>query len=150
MTRLSNALKLNDSIRIKTFQLGNNILKVRVPLTKELEDINKSIIEISQDDIKARLSKMTDTLLSEKVEGVEVKDDDVIVNGISTKETITSVLMMEKKITQYFKFLVPEEGNFDDISYEEIDSEFPLQVQFEILEKISEVIQPGYKDARKN
>ena len=150
MTRLSNALKLNDSIRIKTFQLGNNILKVRVPLTKELEDINKSIIEISQDDIKARLSKMTDTLLSEKVEGVEVKDDDVVVNGISTKETITSILMMEKKITQYFKFLVPEEGNFDDISYEEIDSEFPLQVQFEILEKISEVIQPGYKDARKN
>lgn len=150
MTRLGKALKLNDSIRIKTFQLGGNTLKVRVPLTKELDEVNKSIIEISQDDIKARLEKMTSALLSEKVEGVEVKDDDVIVNGISTKETVSSILMMEKKITEYFKFLVPEQGNFDDISYEEIDSEFPLQVQFELLEKINEVIQPGYKDARKN
>lgn len=150
MTRLGKALKLNDSIRIKTFELGGNTLKVRVPLTKELDEVNKSIIEISQDDIKARLDKMTSALLSEKVEGVEVKDDDLVVNGISTKETITSILMMEKKITEYFKFLVPEEGNFDDISYEEIDSEFPLQVQFELLEKINEVIQPGYKDARKN
>ena len=150
MTRLGKALKLNDSIRIKTFELGGNTLKVRVPLTKELDEVNKSIIEISQDDIKVRLDKMTSALLSEKVEGVEVKDDDVIVNGISTKETVSSILMMEKKITEYFKFLVPEQGNFDDISYEEIDSEFPLQVQFELLEKINEVIQPGYKDARKN
>lgn len=150
MTRLGKALKLNDSIRIKTFELGGNTLRVRVPLTKELDEVNKSIIEISQDDIKARLDKMTSVLLSEKVEGVEVKDDDVIVNGISTKETVSSILMMEKKITEYFKFLVPEQGNFNDISYEEIDSEFPLQVQFELLEKINEVIQPGYKDARKN
>jgi len=150
MTRLSSALKLNDSIRIKTFELGGNTLKVRVPLTKELDEVNKSIIELSQDEIKARLEKMTSALLSEKVEGVEVKDDDVIVNGISTKETVSSILMMEKKITEYFKFLVPEQGNFDDISYEEIDSEFPLQVQFELLEKINQVIQPGYKDARKN
>ena len=150
MTRLSKALKLNDSIRIKTFELGGNTLKVRVPLTKELDEVNKSIIEISQDEIKARLDKMTSALLSEKVEGVEVKDDDVIVNGISTKETVSSILMMEKKITEYFKFLVPEQGNFNDISYEEIDSEFPLQVQFELLEKINQVIQPGYKDARKN
>jgi hypothetical protein len=57
---------------------------------------------------------------------------------------------MERKIVEYFKLLVPVEGTLEDLTYEEIEAEFPVQVQFEFLEKITEAIQPGYKEARKN
>jgi hypothetical protein len=57
---------------------------------------------------------------------------------------------METKITEYFKLLIAEQGTLENITYDEIDGEFPLQTQFEFLEKITEVIQPNYKDARKN
>ena len=59
-------------------------------------------------------------------------------------------MQMERKVVEYLKLLVPETGTLDDLTYEEIEQEFPLQVQLELLEKITEVIQPGYKDARKN
>lgn len=150
MTRLSSALKTTQQIRTKSFELAGNTFKVVVPLNKELEEITQRIIDVPEEDIQVRLEKMTKALTSTELEGVEVKDGDVVVNGISTKETVKSILQMERKIVEYFKFLVPVEGTLDGLTYEEIDSEFPLQVQFEILEKITEVIQPGYKDARKN
>ena len=150
MTRLSTALKTTQQIRTKSFELAGSVFKVVVPLTKQLDEITQRIIDVPEEDIQARLKKMTETLSGTDIEGVEVKDDDVVVNGISTKETVKSVLQMERKIVEYFKLLVPVEGTLDGLTYEEIDSEFPLQVQFEILEKITEVIQPGYKDARKN
>ena len=150
MTRLSTALKTTQQIRTKSFELAGSVFKVVVPLTKQLDEIMQRIIDVPEEDIQVRLKKMTEALTSNELEGVEVKDDDVVVNGISTKETVKSVLQMERKIVEYFKLLVPVEGTLDGLTYEEIDSEFPLQVQFEILEKITEVIQPGYKDARKN
>jgi hypothetical protein len=150
MTKLSSALKLKDSIRIKSFELAGHTFKVRVPLSSELEAIVKRVVEVPQEEVSARLTKMTEALTKDPVEGIEVTADDVIVEGKSTKETVVSVLQMERKITEYMKLLVPEEGTLQDLTYEEIDAEFPLQVQFEIIEKISEAIQPGYKDARKN
>lgn len=150
MTKLASALKLKDTIRIKSFDIAGHTLKVKVPLNKELEDITKRIIEVPEEDIQVRLKAMTDTLTKEPIEGVEVKDGDVFVEGTSTKETVVSILQMERKIVEYMKLLVPEAGTLNDLTYEEIEAEFPLQVQFEIIEKITEAIQPGYKDARKN
>lgn len=150
MTKIASSLKLNDSVRIKTFNLADSTLKVKVPLNKELEELTQRIIEIPQELIDQRLKKMTETLTAEPIEGVEVKEDDVVVEGRSVKETVISVLQMERRIVEYFKLLVPTEGTLEDITYEEIEAEFPLQLQFEIVEKITEAIQPGYKDARKN
>lgn len=150
MTRLGKAFNLSDSIRIKTFELGNHTFKVKVPLSNELEKVNERIYDVDKEEVQNRLKKSTDILTKDPIEGVEVTEDDVIVNGTSTKDTITAVLQMEKKIVEYIRFLVPEEGEINDLTYEEIEAEFPLQVQLELLEKITEVIQPGYKDARKN
>lgn len=138
MSRLATAFKLNDSIRTKEFELGGFKFKVRVPLDKELEDITKRFLSPSDDMINARMEKMKG-LLGE--EGSDVELD---------KESVISVLRMEQKITEYVRLLVPEEGTISDITYEEISAEFPLQVQLELLNKITEAIQPGYKDARKN
>ena len=150
MTRLGKALKLTDAVRTKTFDLGGHTFKVKVPLNAELEAANKRIYDVPEDVVKARLEKMTSTLRAEKIEGVEVTDDDVIVEGKSVKETVVGVLHMERRVVEYMKFLVPETGDLENITYEEIEAEFPLQVQFELLEAITNAIQPGYKDARKN
>lgn len=150
MTKLSSAFKFKDSIRVKSFELGGHVFKVRIPLNKELEDMTKRIIDISQSEVDQRLKKMTNALKDENIDGVEIKDGDVIVDGKSTKETVVSVLQMERRITEYIKLLVPETGDLKDLTYAEIEEEFPLAVQFELIEKINEAIQPGYKDARKN
>jgi hypothetical protein len=48
--------------------------------------------------------------------------------------------------------LVPElEGaSLDDLTYDDIEQEFPISVQMQIVEKIGEVISPSYREARGN
>lgn len=139
MSRLASAFKINDSIRTKEFELGGFPFKVRVPLDAELENITKRFIDVPEDVVDARIAKMTDLL-----EGEDTKDIEI------NRENIQSIIRMEQKITEYVRLLVPVEGDISDITYEEIAAEWPLQVQIELLGKITEVIQPGYKDARKN
>ena len=139
MTRLATAFKLNDSIRTKEFELGGFKFNVRVPLDKELEDITKRFLSPPDELVNARLEKMKILLDGQGLEEAELNKDNIV-----------SVLRMEAKITEFVRLLVPQEGDISNITYEEISAEFPLQVQLELLTKITEVIQPGYKDARKN
>lgn len=148
--KIAAALKIDSSLRTKSFTLNKNKFQVKVPLNSELEIINKRIYEVSEDDIKPRLDKMSEAFKESTADNVVISDNDIVVDGKSIKETVTSVIYMERKITEYFRFLIPEQGNFDDITYEDIDAEFPLQIQFELLEAIISVIQPGYKEAKKN
>jgi len=150
MSKLFDSLNISESIRTKTFELNNHTFKVRVPLSNELDAIMDRIFKLDKKILDERLEKMTLALKESTVDGIEVKKDDVIVDGKSSKEIVTSVLQMENRITEYFKLLIPHTGSLDSITYDEINEEFPLQVQLEIVEKINEVIQPGYKDARKN
>ena len=139
MSRLASAFKINDSIRTKEFELGGFPFKVRVPLDAELENITKRFIDVPEDVVDARIAKMTALLEGEDTTDVQIN-----------RENIQSIIRMEQKITEYVRLLVPVEGDISDITYEEIAAEWPLQVQIELLSKITEVIQPGYKDARKN
>jgi hypothetical protein len=154
MTRLASAFGGNyasDSFRTKTFELAGHSFKVRVPLTKEMELIQERIEKIDESEYKARFEKMTLSFKdSTALEGIVVTDDDVIIEGRSTQELVKSIMQMENRTVEYIKLIVPENGNLDDITYKEIDEEWPFQVQLEILNKISEAIQPGYKDSRKN
>ena len=154
MTRLGSAFGKKysiDALRTKTFELGGHVFKVRIPLTKEMDDIQERIKKIDQADAKARFDSMTASFKdSTGLEGVVVTDDDVIIEGRSTRELVESIIQMENRTVEYIKLIVPENGTLDDITYKEIDEEWPFQVQIEILNKITEVIQPGYKDSRKN
>jgi hypothetical protein len=154
MTRLSSALGSNyasDSLRTKTFELGGHTFKVRVPLTREMELIQERIEIIDESEYKTRFEKMTTSFKdSTAVEGIAVTDDDVIIEGRSTRELVRSIMQMENRTVEYIKLIVPEHDNLDDITYKDIDEEWPFQVQLEVLNKISEAIQPGYKDSRKN
>lgn len=138
-------------IRTRSFKLGEYEFKVRIPLTAEMDALYKRIAEIDEEKAKVRLAKMTDALRESPPENVVIGEDgDVVVDGRSSRTLVQSLLMMENRITEHFKLLVPVEGDFSDITYEEIDAEFPLPVQLEMVDAITDAIQPGYKDSRKN
>jgi hypothetical protein len=81
-------------------------------------------------------------------EGVEVKDNDFIIDGRSVRETATNKHVLQYRIVEYIKFLIPETGSLEDITYEDVETEFPLSVQMTLVEKINEVISPDYKDIK--
>lgn len=154
MTRISSAFTGNfnaNSLRTKTFELAGHTFKVRIPLTKEMEEIQSKIEKIDEADAQSRFEKMTTSFKdSIAIDGVVVTDDDVVVEGRSTRELVKSIMQMENRTVEYMKLLIPDVGDFDNLTYADIDAEFPLPVQLEILAKIAEAIQPGYKDSRKN
>lgn len=151
MTRLASAFGETTSLRTKTFELGGHTFKVRVPLSKELDALHERVAKIDQAEFKKRFDKMTSSFRgSEAVEGIVVTEDDVVVEGRSTKDLVETILQMEARMVEYIKLLIPENGTLDDITYEDVEAEWPMAVQLEILAKISEAIQPGYKDSRKN
>ena len=149
MNKLASAFGDSLQLRTKTFELGGHIFKVRIPLTKELEEISARCETINDTAFKARYDKAV-AGFKESKDGVEIKKDDVIVDGRSTKELVQSAMKMENRIVEFIKLLIPEAGNLDDITYDDVEAEWPFAVQLEILSKISEAIQPGYKESRKN
>lgn len=151
MSKLSSAFGASDQLRIKTFEFQGQSFRVRVPRTKELEDIAARCEQIDPDKFKQRYEKAIAAFDRANANGVEFTDDDVIVEGRSTKDLVQTSMKMENRIVEYVKLLVPvDNGTLDELTYEEIDDEWPFAIQLEILAKISEAIQPGYKDARKN
>lgn len=150
MTRLAGAFKNSDALRLKTFELSGQIFRVRIPLTKEMDAIEERINTIDEAEEQRRYDKMVAGFGSIEMEGVVKTDNDVIVEGRSTRDMVRGILKMENRVVEFIKLLVPADGNLDDITYEEIDAEWPFTVQLEILAKISEVIAPGYKEERKN
>jgi hypothetical protein len=138
-------------LRTKTFELGGHVFKVRIPLTKEMEQIEEAIEKINPEDLQTRYEKMSASFRTGTViEGIEITEDDVIIEGRSTKDLVKKIIMMENRMVQFIRLLVPEVGTLDDITYEDIDAEWPMAVQLEMIAKITESIQPGYKDSRKN
>ena len=155
MSKLSSAFgeKYESSIsqiRTRTFTVGGFEFKVRIPLSAELTAMQERIVTIDPAKAELKFKDMTQSLVENPPEGVEIVGDDVIINGRSAKELVNAILTMENRITEYVRLLVPANGSMDDISYEDIEAEWPLAVQTAIVDSISEAIQPGYKEARKN
>ena len=151
MTRLSSAFGDIQNLRTKTFELGGHTFKVRIPLSKELDDMQERISKFDKQEYQKRFDKMTSSFKeSTAIEGVVVTDDDVVVEGRSTKELVETILQVENRMVEYIKLLIPDTGTLENITYQDIEEEWPMAVQLEILSRISESIQPGYKDSRKN
>jgi hypothetical protein len=151
MTRLASAFGNTDALRVKTFELGGHLFKVRIPLTKEMEEMNRRIEDAPKEEIELRFKKMTSAFRDgEKIDGIEITDNDVIVDGKSSRDLAESAIKIERRIVELFSLLVPETGTLEGLTYQEIEEDFPFSVQVEMIAKISEAIQPGYKDQRKN
>jgi len=152
--KLSESLKINsNNIRIREFTMSGQSLRVRVPLASEMEAMNERVKNVSWED---QYKKMTDPIIEKKEtfdnDEIQFTDDDVIINGKSTKELAKVAAQTNARIVEMFKLLVPviDDADLSELTYEDIESEFPFSVQLDVSKKIAEVISPGYEETRKN
>jgi hypothetical protein len=152
--KLSESLKINaENIRIRDFTMAGQKLRVRVPLASEFDEMNQ---RIKNSEWQSYYDKLCAPLLEKKetLEGDNFKflDDDVIVNDRSMKEMAQITSQTNARVVEMFKLLVPviEGADMSQLTYEEIEIEFPFSVQLEVARKIGEVIAPGYEETRKN
>lgn len=147
MSKLSAALGNVDQLRVKTFELGGHKFKVRIPLSKQMDEINERTNNVDPVKFQERFDRTVKGLEGDHVQRT---DDDVIVDGRSTKDLVQSAMRFENRMVEFVRLLVPEQGTLDDITYEDIEAEWPLTVQLELISAISDAIQPSFGEGRKN
>lgn len=140
-----------EEIRTREFQLGGHTFKVRVPLTVEVEATQKKIKNLDEELVEKYYQELTKDLQANKKDMPEelkvvYKDNDIIVDGRSMREASRNKVLMESRIVEMFKLLVPEDKGFDmeTITYKDVDELFPLSIQMQVVEAISEVISFNY------
>lgn len=146
---------LESTFRTRSFELNGHTFKVKVPLTSEMEAMQERIKVADPESEKKHYEALTKGFVENKealkvAEGIEVKKDDIIVEGRSLRELSKQKALAERRIVEMFKLLLPEEEGFDmgTITYEMVDEMFPFAIQIEIMEKISQTISPDYKERR--
>ena len=160
MTKLSSAFgekyqANKKNMLIRSFELGGHTFKVRIPLMAESDAIYKKVSNPDDQTIDRIYKDITEPLRqfeNNQSEEFKFTDDDILVDGRSMREAAKNKAITEARITEFFKLLVPEvEGvSFEDLTYPDIEEEFPISVQMMIVEKIGEVISPTYREARGN
>jgi hypothetical protein len=143
------------NLLIRSFELGGHTFKVRIPLIAESDAIYKKVSEPDEETIEKVYQEITKPLRqfeNNQTEEFKFTDNDILVDGRSMREAAKNKAITEARITEFFKLLVPEmEGvTLEDLTYADIEEEFPISVQMQIVEKIGEVISPTYREARGN
>jgi predicted RNA-binding protein Jag len=157
MSKLSSALgskyEANRvSVMTRQFELGNHIFKVRVPSVGEIEKIYDYFKNPNQDDVQKNYDEISKSMIELKDaadDTVQFLENDIIVDGRSMMETAKNKTILQYRITEYIKLLISETGEtLDDLQYSDVEEEFPLPIQIQIVDKINEVIAPDYKEIR--
>ena len=153
MNKLEKALgsqfaKHKESVRTRSFTMGGHTFKVKVPLTKEFEDMQVRMEQTNDETLEAYYQDLIKDL--KEGEGCQFIEDDVLVDGGSMREAAKNKRILEQRITELFRLLVPEEVDFDmaNITYPMIDELFPLPIQLQVIKSISETVSPGYEEAK--
>jgi hypothetical protein len=143
------------NLLIRSFELGGHTFRVRIPLMVESDAIYKKVSNPDDELVEKTYKVITEPLRqfeNNQSEEFKFTDNDILVDGRSMREAAKNKAITEARITEFFKLLVPEvEGvSFEDLTYSDIEEEFPISVQMMIVEKIGEVISPTYREARGN
>lgn len=157
MSKLASALgkkyeQNRISVMTRQFELGNHTFKVRVPSVGEIEAIYDYFKSPNDDDVEKEFVSMTAQLKSLKDaadDSVQFTDNDIVVDGRSMREAARNKTVLQHRIVEYIKFLIPEIGEMPvDLTYQDVADEWPLTIQLMIVDKINEVISPDYKEIR--
>jgi hypothetical protein len=140
---------------IRQFELGGYNFKVKVPTVAESDAMYERIQNPTEESISAiydQIAKPLEQFKDQETEEFKFVENDILVNGRSMRETAKLKLMTQTRITEFIKLLIPEneKDSLADLTYEEIEAEFPMAVQVTLIEKIAEVISPSYKESRGN
>ena len=144
-----------DAVRTKTFEYNGHTFQVKIPLTVEYENLFANVQDVSEEKVKQYYDELTKEFIKNKDDldpelGVIIKDNDIEIQGRSMMETAKSKAITENRILAMIRLLVPENKQFDMsiVTYEMVEELFPFTVQMELLQKISEVISPSYKETK--
>ena len=140
---------------IRQFELGGYTFKVKVPTVAESDAIYDLIQNPKEDEITAvydQIAKPLQQFKGQESEEFKFLDNDILVNGRSLRETAKLKIVTQTRITEFIKLLIPENENdtLADLTYAEVEAEFPMAVQMALMEKIAEAISPSYKESRGN
>jgi hypothetical protein len=148
MNTFSQALgsKFNkDALRIRTFEFNGHTFKVKVPLTAEsdamferLKTPDEAAVEKFYKELSKDFTEASDT--------VQITEDDVIIEGRSLREAAKSKVLIQARVTEMIRLLVPEEEGFNmsTVTYEMVDELFPFAIQLQLMELIGETVSPSY------
>lgn len=158
MSKLSKLLKINPSlVRTRDFEFAGQKFRLRVPLATEAEEMFKKaeqppqeLIDKMYEEMAAPLTARKDEIVKAKAD-ITFKGDDILVGDISLKDNARLKAGGQIRVLESFKLLVtPQNEPLDDITFDEIQAEFPEPVQIALVKKIAEVISPSYEEVRKN
>ena len=143
------------NLLVRSFELGGHTFKVRIPLMAESDEIYTKVTNPNDETIEKIYQELTKPLMqfeSNQTEEFKFVENDILVDGRSMREAAKNKAITEARITEFFKLLVPElEGaSLEDLTYQDIEDEFPMSVQLQIVEKIGEAISPSYKETLGN
>lgn len=132
------------SVLTRTFELGEHTFKVRVPAVHEIEAIYNYAKNPNEEKVELAYKDLTKDLPKENEIG-----GDMVIEGRSMREAATNRVVFEHRMVEFFKLLIPENGeSLDDLEYSDIQEEFPLPVQLKIVDSINEAISPNYENIR--
>ena len=158
MNQFANALGKSfniETLRIRSFDMGGHTFKVKVPLTAEYENMLEAVKIIDDNKVNQYYDDLSKEFINnkaefEKQEDVVFTDNDILLKGTSLRETAKNKAILENRILELIKLIVPEEEGFDmsTITYDMVEELFPFSVQIQLIEEISLVISPSYKTVR--
>jgi hypothetical protein len=168
-TKFGNSYEqIRAASRFKTIKVNLNDVpfefKVRIPVKRELEEIQKSITTPNDELIQRIYNDLTLPLkesiadagegflaaLNATEEQIRVTDNDYFVGGHSVKHVATLTAVWQTQVQCYFNLLQSATGEPITETFDEIAEEFPEAVIREIVTKIDEAIKPNYKETKKN
>jgi hypothetical protein len=151
MSNLSQAFgNLNkDSLRIRSFEFGGHTFKVKVPLTAESDAMFERLKNPDEELLNKFYAELSKDF-TEESEQIKFVENDILIEGRSIRETAKNKALIQARITEMFKMLVPEEVGFDmsTITYEMIDEMFPFAIQMQLMELIGETVSPNYNTTK--
>jgi ABC-type antimicrobial peptide transport system permease subunit len=136
-----------QSILTRTLKFGEATFKVVIPSVAKIESIYNYRNSPNLEKIESIYKELKANLIIKPEDKVEEKENDVVINGRSIRESATNTHLTQYQILEYFKFIVPQEGqDINTLTYEDINAEIPLQIQIEFMSKINEILSPDYKE----
>ena len=152
MNTFSQALgnKFNkDALRIRSFEFNGHTFKVKIPLTAE-SDAMLERLKTPDEAVVEKFFKEMSKGFTEPSDTVQITENDVIIEGRSIREAASNKALIQARVTEMIRMLVPEEEGFDmsTVTYEMIDELFPFAVQLQLLELIGETVSPSYNNTK--
>lgn len=160
--------KIRADLQIKTITVDLGEVKfplrVRVPLKRQMEELNARVMNPAQERIDAAYERLAGPMrktldeggaeflnaLRENKQNIELLPDDLIVEGTSLRQVATFSAIEEQRVEEFFHLLIGEDGTPVTETYEEISAEFPEFAIREMVQAIQSAVQPDYKAAKKN